>query len=112
MPQGYHTNAFDNAGKYYATALHELGHATGHPSRLDRDLSGGFGSESYAKEELRAEISSLMAGTELGIGHDPQQHTAYVKSWIKILKDDPKEILNALKRISVTFLFLDPAGSV
>lgn len=88
---------FDNAGKYYATALHELGHATGHPSRLDRDLSGGFGSESYAKEELRAEISSLMAGTELGIGHDPQQHTAYVKSWIKILKDDPKEILNASK---------------
>jgi hypothetical protein len=38
-----------------------------------------------------------MAGTELGIGHDPQQHTAYVKSWIKILKDDPKEILNASK---------------
>jgi antirestriction protein ArdC len=52
-------NQFEDAGKYYATALHELGHATGHSSRLNRDLSGGFGSESYAKEELRAEISSL-----------------------------------------------------
>ena len=88
-------NQFDDAGKYYATALHELGHATGHSSRLNRDLSGGFGSESYAKEELRAEISSLMVGSELGIGHDPSQHTAYVKSWVKALKDNPREITEA-----------------
>lgn len=88
-------NQFEDAGKYYATALHELGHATGHSSRLNRDLSGGFGSESYAKEELRAEISSLMVGSELGIGHDPSQHTAYVKSWVKALKDNPREITEA-----------------
>lgn len=75
--------------------MHELGHATGHSSRLNRDLSGGFGSESYAKEELRAEISSLMVGSELGIGHDPSQHTAYVKSWVKALKDNPREITEA-----------------
>jgi antirestriction protein ArdC len=90
-------NQFDAEGKYYATALHELGHSTGHPSRLDRDLSGGFGSESYAKEELRAEISSLMVGDEIGTGHDPSQHTAYVKSWVKILKEAPKEIFEASK---------------
>ncbi len=88
---------FESADRYYSTALHELGHWTGHPSRLDRDLSGGFGSESYAKEELRAEISSLMIGEELEIGHDPGQHAAYVKSWVRVLKDDPKEILRAAR---------------
>lgn len=45
---------FPSAERYYATALHELGHATGHPSRLDRDLTHPFGSEGYAREELRA----------------------------------------------------------
>lgn len=86
---------FDTADGYYATALHELGHATGHPSRLNRDLSHPFGSEGYAKEELRAEIASLMLGERLELGHDPGQHAAYVGSWIKALKDDPREIMRA-----------------
>lgn len=86
---------FPSADRYYATALHELGHWTGHPSRLDRDLSYPFGSEGYAREELRAEIASMILGDELGIGHDPEQHAAYVKSWIKILEDDPLEIFRA-----------------
>lgn len=87
--------AFDSADKYYATALHELGHWTGHSSRLDRPMSNPFGSEGYAKEELRAEISSMLLGEELAIGHDPEQHTAYVGSWIKALKEDPLEIFRA-----------------
>lgn len=86
---------FPSADNYYATALHELGHWTGHPSRLDRDLSHPFGSEGYAKEELRAEISSMILGNELGIGHDPGQHVAYVGSWIKALQEDPLEIFRA-----------------
>lgn len=86
---------FPSADNYYATALHELGHWTGHPSRLDRDLSNPFGSEGYAKEELRAEISSMILGNELGIGHDPGQHVAYVGSWIKALQEDPLEIFRA-----------------
>ncbi|MFN3468084.1 MAG: zincin-like metallopeptidase domain-containing protein [Novosphingobium sp.] len=86
---------FKTADAYYATALHELGHWTGHESRLGRDLANPFGSEAYAKEELRAEIASMIVGDELGIGHDPGQHAAYVKSWVKVLKDDPMEILRA-----------------
>jgi antirestriction protein ArdC len=86
---------FPSADNYYATALHELGHWTGHSSRLDRDLTGSFGSESYAKEELRAEIASMILGDELGIGHDPSQHAAYVGSWIKALQDDPLELFRA-----------------
>ncbi len=86
---------FPEAAGYYATALHELGHWTGHKSRLDRDLSNPFGSEGYAKEELRAEIASMIVGDDLGIGHDPSQHAAYVGSWIKVLRDDPTEIFKA-----------------
>lgn len=88
-------NQFHSTDAYYATALHELGHWTGHPSRLNRDLAHPFGSEGYAREELRAEIASLMLGERLEIGHDPGQHAAYVESWVKILKDDPREIFRA-----------------
>lgn len=83
---------FDAPDKYYATALHELGHWTGHKDRLDRSIMNQFGSEAYAREELRAEIASLLIGQELRIGHDPSQHTAYVDSWIKVLQDTPFEI--------------------
>jgi antirestriction protein ArdC len=88
-------DSFKSADTFYATALYELGHWSGHPSRLDRDLAHPFDSIGYANEELRAEIASLMIGDQLGIGHDPGQHAAYVKSWIQVLKDDPKEILRA-----------------
>lgn len=88
--------AFRDSGDYYATALHELGHWTGHESRLDRE-SGPFGSEVYAREELRAEIGSWMLGGELGLGHDPSQHAAYVGSWIKALEQDPFEIVRACR---------------
>ncbi|WP_320008129.1 zincin-like metallopeptidase domain-containing protein [Maridesulfovibrio sp.] len=86
--------AFDSPDKYYSTALHELGHWTGHESRLDREF-GPFGSEIYAKEELRAEIASWMTSAELGISHNPEQHASYVKSWVKVLKEDPYEIVRA-----------------
>lgn len=88
-------NQFPTSDRYYGTALHELGHWTGHQSRMDRDLSNPFGSEGYAREELRAEIASLMLGERLEIGHDPGPHVAYVGSWIKALKEDPKEIFRA-----------------
>lgn len=87
--------AFHSLDGYYATVLHELGHWTGHASRLNRDLSGPFGSESYAREELRAEIASWMIGDRLGIGHDPAQHAAYAKHWAQIIRQDPKEIMRA-----------------
>ena len=86
---------FPTTDSYLATVFHELGHSSGHESRLDRDMTGRFGDESYAKEELKAEIGSLMIGDELQIGHDFGQHAAYVDHWIKVLQDDPKEILRA-----------------
>ncbi|MFJ7358218.1 ArdC family protein [Pedobacter suwonensis] len=86
---------FSHSDKYYATVLHELGHWTGHPDRLNRDMGNDFGDPKYAKEELRAEIASMLLGQELGIGHDSGQHYAYVENWINLLEDNPYEIFSA-----------------
>ena len=91
---------FPDAGSYYRTALHEVAHATGHESRMNREslqdaVTAGYGSQSYAKEELRAEISSMMTNTELDIGHEPRHGAAYVKSWVEALEERPKEIVEA-----------------
>lgn len=86
---------FTTSDRYYSTLLHELGHWTGHRDRLDRSIMNTFGTEEYAREELRAEIASMMVGSEMRIGHDPKQHVAYVDSWIQILTEKPFEIHQA-----------------
>ena len=92
-----HKDQFQDSGNYYSTALHELGHWTGHVDRLDRDIAHRFGTEGYAKEELRAEIASMMLNRQLNLPHDPEQHASYVGSWVKVLQEEPLEILNAAK---------------
>lgn len=89
-------NFFRSAEAYYETALHELGHATGHQSRLKREF-GSFGGEVYAREELRAEIASYMLARDMGISFDPSNHAAYVESWLKALQDDKNEIFRAAR---------------
>ncbi|MCV3371732.1 zincin-like metallopeptidase domain-containing protein [Campylobacter lari] len=86
---------FLSEGAYYATALHELGHWSGHESRLNRDLNHPFGSKEYAKEELRAEIASFLFNGKIGLDYDPGQHLSYIDSWVKILEDKPHEIFKA-----------------
>ncbi|WP_231426469.1 ArdC family protein [Pedobacter sp. Leaf250] len=97
---------FANAQGYYATALHELAHWTGHPDRLDRATLMNSGMIAYSKEELRAEIASMFIGSELGIGHDTGQHAAYVESWVSILEDTPFEIHSAAMDAEKIFDFL------
>ncbi len=87
--------AFASSLDYYEVLLHEIGHWSGHESRLNRDLSGGFGSASYAREELRAQLASLFISAELGVPFNPQRHAAYQASWIAILKEDKNEIYQA-----------------
>ena len=85
---------FEDAVSYYQVALHELGHATGHEMRLNRDLLKDYhkDTQTRAKEELRAEICAMMTGTEIGIGHNPERGAAYVENWLQALLDDPREI--------------------
>ncbi len=91
---------FPSGPSYYQTALHELGHWTGHESRLNRHtltrgVADGTNSAEYAREELRAEISAMMTGDRLNVGHDSSRHASYVGSWIELLRDDPREIYRA-----------------
>ena len=89
---------FVSSEEYYRTALHELGHWTGHSSRNNRNMSGTFGTESYAKEELVAEITSFLVGTQCGLGHEPDKNNiAYLKSWSKAIRDEPSFLYNAVK---------------
>ncbi len=93
-------DAFKSAGDFYGTGLHELAHWTGHPTRLNRPTlneSYRFGDTSYAKEELRAELASVFLAAERGIPHNPEQHAAYVASWIDALSKDKNEIFRAAR---------------
>ena len=87
---------FASTDGYYQTALHELGHATGHPDRLNRATlrngAGDFGSVEYAREELRAEIAAMLTGVRVGVGHDGSRGAAYVQGWLTALDHDPQEI--------------------
>ena len=88
---------------YYATALHEIAHSTGHESRLNRDLLGAFGSESYAMEELRAELSSVFMQVDLNInleGAEVANHAAYCRSWLTAIRDNPNVLFEAAKDAS------------
>lgn len=90
---------FESNYSYYATQLHELAHSTGHESRLSRNINNKFGTEEYAKEELRAEISSSFLMQKFGLEYDErhlQNHKGYIKSWLKVLKDNPQELFNAI----------------
>ena len=88
-------SAFRGPAEYATTGLHELGHWTGHPSRLNRPLQNRFGSAAYAMEELRAEMASAFVASVIGIPTDIPQHASYLSSWIKALKDDKREIFRA-----------------
>jgi antirestriction protein ArdC len=104
-------HAFRGPPEFAATALHELSHATGHPSRLNRDMKSRYGSASYAMEELRAELASAFVASELGIPTDIPQHASYIDNWIKPLRDDKREIFRAAadaQRIAVMLLGFHP----
>lgn len=92
--------AFRDVESYYGTALHELTHWTGHPSRCARELSGyRFGSESYAFEELVAELGSAFLCAELCITPEVRDdHAAYLGNWLTVLKQDTRAIFAAASR--------------
>lgn len=91
-------NQFDSGVRFAATVLHEITHSTGHESRLNRSMGNIFGCESYAQEELVAEIGAAMLATQLGIEVEWDQTASYVSSWLKALKDDRKLIIQAAQK--------------
>ena len=81
---------------YWSTLLHELGHWSGAPHRLARDLSGRFGSARYAGEELVAELTSAFLCAHLGISATPRpDHAQYLNVWVQKLRDDKRAFFSA-----------------
>jgi len=91
--------AFFDPINYYRTCLHELTHATGHASRVGRDLSGAFGSPGYAREELVAEMGSAFLCAALGVV-PTVRHADYIASWLDVLRGDTKAIVRAASQAS------------
>ncbi|MEY2645861.1 MAG: hypothetical protein RLZZ611_2510 [Cyanobacteriota bacterium] len=87
---------FHSAASYYATWAHEAIHSSGHQARLNRDLSGRFGSPAYAREELVAELGAVLLGDRLEIGSDTANHAAYLAGWIGLLRESPRLLLQVL----------------
>lgn len=83
------------AEPYYASVFHELAHATGAPSRLDRKKGKVFGDTDYAKEELVAELTSAFVCAALGFSKTITNNAAYIKNWLGVLKQDEKAIIKA-----------------
>lgn len=91
--------AFFEQVNYYRTCLHELTHATGHPSRLGRDLLNAFGSKDYAREELVAELGSAFLCAALGI-EPTVRHADYIGTWLDVLREDHRAIFRAASAAS------------
>ena len=90
---------FDSVYDYYATVLHELGHWTGHKSRLNREF-GKRGTATYAREELVAEMTSVFVSTETAISQTPDHfanHASYVSHWISLLQTDGDALFKAAR---------------
>lgn len=89
-------DAFVSSERYYGTLAHEHVHWSGAKARLDRDLSGRFGTEAYAGEELVAELGAAFIGARLGLAFDVREdHASYVKNWLQVLRNDKRAIFTA-----------------
>ncbi|MER9927142.1 zincin-like metallopeptidase domain-containing protein [Mesorhizobium sp. M0048] len=90
---------FRDAVAYYAVLLHECGHASGARHRLDRDLSGQFGSAAYAMEECTVELLSAMICADLSLSVEPRlDHARYIASWLQVLRSDKRAIFTAASK--------------
>ena len=103
-----HFEMFKTAEGYYGTMAHELVHWTGAESRLNRDLSGKFGEDAYAAEELVAELGAAMLCATLGITEEPRpDHAKYLKHWVGILKNDYRALWTAASKASKAVNYID-----
>lgn len=87
--------------EFYSTMLHEMTHSTGSPDRLNRKKGEAFGDDSYAREELVAELTAALMGHQLGFNTRIQENNAaYLNCWLKSLKQDPKFLVSLLADVN------------
>lgn len=106
---------FHSQADYAATALHELGHATGHKNRLNRNMTGGFGSEDYAHEELIAEIASVFMSEFISVPLSStvmDNHKAYVQSWAQAIRKDKNVLFQAIRQATEAADYMIEKGNL
>ena len=109
-----HLGQFDSTSAYCRTALHEMGHATGHSSRLNRDQTGRFGSQDYAFEELVAEYYSFFMNLKTGHAHEmgaQMNHGSYANHWLDVITSDREKgkeyVSKAISQASRAFDYVE-----
>ena len=102
------TSTNSNKENYYLTLLHELGHWTGHKTRENRDFSSRFGSQSYAFEELIAEITGCFLSCQFGLNSTPSiSSIKYINNWKELLKKDNKAIMTAFTKANNAIKYIN-----
>lgn len=107
-------DTFESAEAYYSTLFHELGHSTGHESRLNRPevmRSDGLGGEAYSREELLAELCAAFLCQITGIDNDVTNTQAYINGWLAKLQDDPKMIVWAAGKAAAAANYIQGKNS-
>ena len=108
-----HPEVFHSIEGYFSTRCHELGHATGHPSRLNRHFGKRFGDDAYAFEEIVASLTQATLCAEYGLPNElHDSHASYIDHWAKILRADKTAILHAAAKADQAVKWLrqfDPA---
>lgn len=104
---------FTNSAEYYKVLFHELTHSTGHQSRLNREGVTNlcrYGSTNYSKEELVAELGASFLSTFTGIATEEllENAAAYLKGWLRPLKEDKKFVFWAAKEAQKAVTFIAP----
>jgi antirestriction protein ArdC len=105
---------FTEVADYYATLGHEMIHATGHESRLDRTFGKRFGDEAYAAEELVAELGAAFLAATLGIAVEAPRpdHAQYLASWLRVLRAEPQALFDAAGKASKAVGWLEAQAAV
>ena len=104
---------FDHAAHYYATLAHEHAHWTGHPDRLARDLTGRFGDDAYAAEELVAELAAAMWCAQHDISAVTRpDHAAYLAGWLRILRTDTRALVTASSKAQAAVDYLNSTAGL
>ncbi|MEL6445871.1 MAG: zincin-like metallopeptidase domain-containing protein [Bacteroidota bacterium] len=92
---------------YYTTLFHELTHWSGHPARCARDLTGRFGDDAYAMEELIAELGAAFLAADLRVSPQPRlDHAGYIAHWLRVLKADSRAVFTAAAKASEAATYL------
>jgi antirestriction protein ArdC len=102
------TDGRSRTENFYSCLGHEITHWCGAPSRLNRDLSGRFGDDQYAAEEVIAETGASFLAARLGIAHEPHpDHARYIAHWLKVMKADSRAMFTAAAKAQEAVAYLD-----